>query len=411
MYQVLSNFYYPWSGPGMEKLKHRTVLILIPALLGCGFLQAQYEPDLLTLGYINSSGEKGLTTFIYNGRDLPYKAIWELADGSRWSVNYHVFDQNGNLIEKRREFSDSLTTHQVFTYNHKGQLVHETFSRSDGTEGEVDYTYMDRLCMTASCRGLNGWFFGEIRYYYDQEGHKDSALLFTGGKQAGRVNYNYDTEERLRMEQWDFNSGFSQTLSYSYLERDCISYRSSNVFIMPSCNRMVKKELYDYNGQGGGPSYYEYDLENRLLHKIFVRSDGLKTVTDYTYLDNGLLKESVRQYNDGQTGTFTYTYNEFGQLTERNFLKSDGATGQEKYSYDKYGKLVSGSYLNFDAWLSGELIFKHNIYDRITEAEFKSINGLNANISFTYGEGAELQKIHWLFENGTTQTYLFFYEL
>jgi hypothetical protein len=213
----------------------------------------------------------------------------------------------------------------------------------------------------------------------------------------------------LDKEEWVFNSGFSQTFRYTYLECDCIPYRSSNVFIRPSCTRVIKKELYDFNGEGGGPSYYEYDKNNRLLKKTFVRSDGLKTITDYFYLDEGLLEKSVRHYNDGRTGTFTYTYDCYGQLTERQFVKSDGSTGHELYSYDEYGRIISGHYQNFDGWLTGWMEFSHDMYDRISSAVFNCKNGLEARISFTYDEKGELVKVHWLFSNGTTQTYAFDY--
>ena len=101
-----------------------------------------------------------------------------------------------------------------------------------------------------------------------------------------------------------------------------------------------------------------------IIEKTFVRSDGLKTSTDYHYLDNGLLERSVRHYSDGKTGTFTYNYNSNSSLTYREFIRSDGFTAYEKYNYDQYGSLISGEYNKFDTWLSGKLEFGHDRYDR-----------------------------------------------
>jgi len=181
------------------------------------------------------------------------------------------------------------------------------------------------------------------------------------------------------------------------------------VFIRPSCTRLPEKELYDFDGKGGGPSYYKYDKFKRLLKKTFVRSDGLKTTTEYSYLGNGLLMESIRLYNDGTRGTFTYGYNEWDQLVQRDFQCTDGSTAQEQYTYDQFGRLTSGSYRNYDGWLNGDLSFRHDRYDRIISATFNGKNCWDAELSFEYNIEGNLAKIHWVFSSGTTQTYTYFY--
>ena len=143
----------------------RLLLVYLTLLIPLN-VHSQYENGILRLGYSNNSGEKGFTTYIYNGKPNPYKAIWELKDGSRWSVNYHEFDSEGNMISKHREFSDSLITDQEFVYNSDGKITSETFSRSDGVNGKVDYFYKDGRMGYADCKGLNGWFYGKIKYMY-----------------------------------------------------------------------------------------------------------------------------------------------------------------------------------------------------------------------------------------------------
>ncbi len=397
-------------GQSISTMVTRMKILIVPWLACCMQLSGQYETGIHKLLYTNSQGEKGFTTYIYNGRETPCKAIWELADGSRWSVNHHTFDERGHLVERSREFSDSVTSRQRFTYNQAGRLVHETFSRSDGVVGEVEYRYTGDRCIKAICNGLNGWFFGEIIYHLNEEGERDSASLVMKGNRVGFIRYRLDETGRIDHEVWTFSSGFTQSFTYNYLEKGCTAYRSSNALLRTTCSKVVRQEQYDYNGQGGGPSYYEYDSQNRLLKKTFVRSDGLKTVTGYTYLDNGLLKESVRQYNDGKTGTFTYTYDRYRQLTRRDFLRSDGFTGSETYTYDRNGKMITARYVNFDGWLTGDLAFSHDRYDRIISASFTGENGISAGISFRYDEPGNLARIHWEFGNGTTQTYLFSYD-
>ena len=385
-----------------------TFLTSLPVFLTYG----QYEPGMLTLIYKNNAGEKGLTTYIYNRQELPYKAIWELEDGSRWSVNYHAFDSLGNMIRKYREFSDSLTSEQEFKYNENNQRISESFRRSDGVEGEVSYVYEDGLRVNADCKGLNGWFHGTIEYIYSGSSRPDSARLMSDDQIIGGIYYHYDHSHRLDREIWEFHSGFRQTFEYTYPNDEDVIYRSSNVFIRPHPEWIVNKEAYDYSGQGGGPSYYEYDSENRLVKKTYVRSDGLKTVTSYRYEENGLLKASERIYLDGQTGEFTYTYDEHAHLIRRDFRRSDGFEGSEVYTYDAHGRLVSGEYVNVDTWLTGSLTFKHDRYDRITSAKFvgsENTDGVSADLTFSYDAQGNLVSIHWDFSNGATQTYRFEY--
>ena len=89
------------------------------------------------------------------------KAIWELEDGSRTSLNFYEHDADGNLINKYREFSDSLTSNQIYNYNDDGKLLVEYFQRSDSISGTVTYEYdSDGNLFKANCDGLAGWFFG-----------------------------------------------------------------------------------------------------------------------------------------------------------------------------------------------------------------------------------------------------------
>jgi hypothetical protein len=369
----------------------------------------QYEQNLFKLSYTNSSGERGFTTYIYNGKPHPYKAIWELKDGSRWSVNYHEFDGEGNMTRKYREFSDSITTLQEFYYNSDHKLARETFSRSDGVNGTVNYMYSEDRLSSADCMGLNGWFHGKIIYQYRPgEKRPSSAVLQRDGKDIGNIKYRYNYSQ-LETEIWTFSTGFSQTFTYSYTDTWNIHYKSSNVFIRDNYPWIISEENYDYSGQGGGPSYYRYGNRGKLLEKVFVRSDGLKTGTDYHYLDKGLLEKSVRHYSDGKTGTFTYIYDNNCNLVERNFRRSDGFVGNEKYHYDTNGKLISGEWVNFDGWLTGLLEFRHDRYDRPVSASFTNTEN-KAHIKFEYDFPGNLTGIYWEFDSGATQTYKFVYK-
>ncbi|MFC2089530.1 hypothetical protein ACFLT1_02045 [Bacteroidota bacterium] len=387
--------------------KITTIALFLSILDLC--LYSQYQPGIRILDYEDSAGEKGKTTFIYNHKKVPYKAIWELKDASRWSVNYHEFSESGKLIRKYREFSDSVIIKQEYVYDHNDVLIKETFSRSDGIKGEAKYTYEDNALKYTKCKNFNGWFSGRLVYKTEAGGKLSSAIISNDSSVIGNISYIYDEKGRLSQEIWYFNQGFTQYFTYTYLDNEGTRYRSSNVFVDISSSTPVMNEEYDYNGETGGPSFYEYQEGSKLVLKTFVRSDGLKTETSFQYQPDGLLKSSKRKYANGSTGEFTYVYNKEGLLSERAFLRSDSFTSNEKYTYDEHNRLISGIYKNFDGWLSGTLIFRHDLYDRIRNASFIGDGCPDANLLFNYDNRGNLSMIHWEFNNGTTQTYTFTY--
>lgn len=373
-------------------------------------VSAQYYPDLHRLYYSNSAGEKGITTYIYNGKSLPCKAIWELEDGSRWSENLHTFDENGNMIRKTRTFSDSLTSENTCSYDGQGNLLEERFRRSDGFQSRVVYIFREDRCIKALCEKHQGWFSGEILYHYDPYGTQDSASLFAHKQYIGRITCHYNPSGQVEKEVWQLLQGFQQVFRYEYLDRDCIPWRSSNAFIQSSCRWRISAEEYDFNGENGGPSHYEYGEDGSLQKKTFTRKDGLQTITSYAYDTDGKLTGSRRLYNDGKTGNFSYRYDNEGRLVERVLRISAKISGTEHYHYDGSGKLVKAEWENFDNWLSGTLVFSHDRYDRIIGAEFSPGNPAEAHVEFSYNDHNLLEKIHWIFHGGHTQTYHFNYE-
>lgn len=396
----------------MKRVRTRLLILILPGLFCFISTSGQYQPGLYKLRYSDSGGERGLTTYVYTSDTAsPIKAIWELEDGSRWSVNYHTFDQNGNMLTKHRLFSDSIVVDQTFSYNESGQIVSETFYRSDGVRGTVCYLYEENIIATAECSGFNGWFHGRIEYKHNSDRLKDSAVIYSkDGVRLGTILYLYDNNKQLIEERWEFANGAWQNYAYEYTDNECVKFYSSNIFIRPSCKWIIESETYSFSGSAGGPSNYYYDDSMKLTGKVFVRSDGLRTETKYYYREGGLLEKSVRKYSDDSEGIFYYTYDDQMNLTERTFYRCDTLNGSEKYYYDSSGKLIKGELFNFDSWLTGSLSFNHDMYNRVSKAEFLSESpGLNASISFIYDQNSNLIKIHWLFGNGSTQTYNFKY--
>ncbi len=404
----------------MKETRRICVVVLVLAMTGClkpveigaeaveKTPRENYRP--VRLHYTNSSGERGVTTHVYDASGVCAWSIWELLDGSRWSTNTYVYDDAGRMVEKNRVFSDELTSKQTFRYDVSGRLTFETFSRSDGKSGKVRYVFDDnRHTETAYCDRMNGWLSATIHYQLDPEGRRTSGVLEKDGKQVGTIAYTCNEEGLLRQERWQIGN-WSQTFTTEYEKANCQAPTTSNPYVPGNCNWRVQGEQYSFNGEIGGPSAYTYDEEGRLAEKTFTRSDGVQTVTAYHYDPTNVLRKSVRKFGDGTTTEFYYVFNSNRQLVERNWTDKDGNAGLERYRYDEHGKLSGARYERMDGWLTGNLTFKHDRYGNLSTGTYDGDDGLSAKIEFTCDQHGLPVRIYWSFSSGHTQEYRFSYE-
>jgi len=363
------------------------------------------------LYYDNSTGEVAITTYFYDISGKNYLALWQLEDSSRSSVNYYEYDSLGNQTRKYRKFSDGITSEQHFNYDARGLLAGQDFTRSDGVNGETAYQYDDQnMCIAASCKGLNGWFHGDMIFYYDSEGMRTGAGIYREGDSIGFIEYSYDYFGNLMGEYWDFNGQWNQTFVYEYQQEAAKCFTSSNVFIREDKWFRVQEEEYTYNDETGGPSHYQYDDEGMLVEKEFIRSDGLTTRTSYQYDSTGILRSSIREYHDGDSADFHFWYSISRKLLVRTFEGPDGGSGSETYRYDDTDLLVSGELNNFDNWLNGTLTFEYGGTGLLTAGKFEGNDGFDADLHFEYDLNQNLVAINWDFSYGGFQKYNFTYE-
>ncbi|MBN2070993.1 MAG: hypothetical protein JW814_06000 [Candidatus Krumholzibacteriota bacterium] len=393
------------------------VLLLFASLeLGAAGLGqgGKAERRLFRLHYENTSGENGVSTYGYDAAGNIDYGVWELLDGSRFSINYYTCNSNGDVEKKYREFSEGRTSLTEYNYDGAGNLVSEVFERSDSVSGVTYYEY-DKAGrrVKADCRGLNGWFHGLLYYTIDESGQTTGADILREGKKIGSIIYEYDEHGDLAMEEWDFDGTWKQTFIYeygTYRNDDSTRYTSANPFLSRSGGHRLSGEKYDYSGEIGGPSFFEYDDKGKLVRKIFKRSDGFSTETFYIHDSEGRLTRSFRKYSNGLSANFAYEYDGDRKLLKRSFHRSDGRSGSESYHYDKEGVLVSAEYINFDLWLTGEIEFSHREDGRLETGLFKGKDGMGADISFSWDENGNLEQIDWLLSSGKNQSYTFEYE-
>lgn len=374
--------------------------------------QIQPRPEgvrLASMGYHNSSGENGATTFFYDRLGRLSGEFWTLDGGSRWSDNLFLHDMQGRPIEKHRAFSDSLTSVETYLYDAAGRLSAETFERSDGRTGRADYEWSDdgRL-LVARCDNWKGWLTARIEYRY-LDGRLAGAALTRDGEEIGRIDYDYAAGRRAS-ETWDFGGRWSQTFIYEYEPAPACVYDASSPLMNRNPRFRVVAESYDFDGRSGGPSHYRYDRDGRLAEKIFERSDGLRTRTTYVYGERGDLISSHREYHDGATADFDYRYDAAGHLTGKTFRRSDGAEGSEAYGYDRFGRLATAEYRNMDFWLNGTITFEYDGRGRLCHGRFEATDVNSADLVIDCDVDRNVTRVRWDLDRGFTQTYEFGYE-
>ena len=203
---------------------HRPYIMTFLALfLFAEKLSAQHDvshsPDLRLhrLEYENSSGEKAMTTFYYNDRGIMDKATWLDEDSKRSSENIYRYNDKNQLISAYREFSDKLTSYEMYLYDEAGRKTHETFIRSDGIQGTADFVYDKKgRCEKVICNKYKGWINGDILYKYKKDRPAHEAVIVRDGEIIGTIVFDYDNDGNLIKDTWTFASGWQQIFIYHY---------------------------------------------------------------------------------------------------------------------------------------------------------------------------------------------------
>ena len=179
-------------------------------------LQRRFEDSgFYSMPYTNSMGEKGISVFEYGDDGRLSQSAWRLLDNSRSSQNYYKYDVNGNIIEKYREFSDSITSTETFEYDSDNNLLAESFVRSDGFTYGVRYEYNSMgLAVRAYWTNYHGWFNGHISFIYNDAGLVSEGKIIEGNVEIGFINFKYDNRNRLIEEYWEFSGNYNQTFTY-----------------------------------------------------------------------------------------------------------------------------------------------------------------------------------------------------
>jgi hypothetical protein len=249
-------------------------------------------------------------------------------------------------------------------------------------------------------------------FKYNNDGILFKAFWILDDKSRSSKNlYEYDDNNNLSEELWDFQGQWKQTFKYYYEKKDINKNYYSSPFLTCKGNYRICKENYTFNNEIGGPSIYYYNEKGLLHKKVFIRSDSITTTTFYEYDPERKLITSKRNYSDGSFAVFNYIYDENSNLVFRSYNREDTLAGFESYFYNSEGDLIKAYIKNFDNWLTGIINYNLNESGIITGGKFKGENGFDALITFNYNNEGLISEIIWEFTFGKFQKYIFEYDL
>lgn len=361
--------------------------------------------------YSNTLGEEATTEFFHDADGRIASAFWQLTDRSKHSTNTYQYNHRGQLVSVFREFSDSITSFEVFSYDERGNRVAERFCRSDRVRGTAAYHYdASGRRVGATFQRHKGWLDGEAVYHYDLRGGLVDGVVMNDADTVASVSYVYDAHGNLATEVWRFTQGWSQTFTYEYVPAQCQVWSIPDPLITNTCRFRVVREEYVYNDTLGGPSVYAYGPEGNLLTKRFTRSDGLSTVTTYVYDASRRLVRSIRRGGNGTEHEFLFDYDRAGRLILKTEMAGDVPVSTTAYTYDGQGRVLRQVLQNVDGWLSGLLSFECDSGGRVQRGHFRGHGSIAATVRYGYDANDCLRTVLWQFSSGAKQEYRFAYE-
>jgi len=368
---------------------------------------------LIRLHYQNDSGEKGVSVFQWDYDGHLTKGLWYLLDGTRSSVNFYTLDEKDRITDVFRIFSDQLTSEFHYNYNEKNLIIHESYYRSDGVEGEISYIYdnQDRLIRADADKG-QGWFTGSTTYIYDEKNRKSGGELIHQNQVIGKLEFLYDEHNRLIEEKWVWDAGWAQTFSYEYDDYSNVSSytpTTSKPYFDIQDGLKVRQESYNYSDRFKGHSILEYEKDRRIRQVYAGEEDNTITVTHFFYDGKNQMVNAYRRYTDGRSAVFTHTHNSDGKLVKRVGQFPNGNKIEEEYEYGEKGRLFKTHWRNFDSWLNGNITYFYEKGNQISKAEFKDNKGSIIEIDYGYNEKGCLGDVYWDFGDEGFQRYSFSY--
>lgn len=279
------------------------------------------------------------------------------------SYAYESDVNNGRLKSKTWANGNRVT----YSYDMFDRVTKESYT---GTEAKtVNFVY-DGMGNLASKTETKGSHTEKHAYQYDGLGRLYHSRAYADGAQTISTSYQYDVENRLKLQKWNIGTNVGFTEKYNYSTTDStLSSLGLTLSIPNGASNMssvsaayaytpvsqIKKKTIHYAGADQfyrafayPKNYSTYQTTNQIEYMNYrLADDSLILGQKYGYDTTGRISSVTPTTASGvdTSKAVTYTYDTLGQLTKC-VDKSSGSTVNYTYTYDTAGNLrkaVKGS--------------------------------------------------------------------
>ena len=277
------------------------------------------------------------------------------------SYAYESNVNNGRLKSKTWPNGDKVT----YSYDMFDRVTNESYT---GTETKTVSSVYDGMGNLASKTATQGGQTEKYAYQYDGLGRLYHSRGYLNGIQTISTSYQYDLENRLKLQQWSIGTNVGFTESYNYSATDgtlssldvalSIPNGSSNMsavsaeYVYTPVSQIQKKTIHYANADQFYRAFsykkdYSTNQTSNQIEYMNYRYDGGALIQGQknSYDSSGRLLSFMPTTDSGSgdaNRAVTYTYNTFGQL-KKCVDKSGGITVTYTYNYDTAGNILSTS--------------------------------------------------------------------
>jgi hypothetical protein len=274
-------------------------------------------------------------------------------------VESYSYNNNNQITEYKIIRNGKVISHTINSYD-DGKLIIKKVIDDFGRSTITDYTY------------------NEDGYLIKEE--------WRGGEGYGKVNYEYDNEGNMIVEE---RINYTEQIIDDEYYRVEISYDDEG--------KVIKEVAVESHGIEI-ITEYTYNENDKIVKIITIDSTGWENETVYTYDENGNVLSEIYTSSDGVYSNLYYAYNDNGQLIKK-YSETSGedqslffASTLEKYEYDDEGRLI-----------------KKEIHDIMKSS---MLNNIDENITetYTYDENGNLIEKNIKYESGKSINIKYYYE-
>ncbi len=226
--------------------------------------------------------------------------LGDYKDVREYMKNYLCVPQKEVEIE-----ADDIATTE-YTYDSKGNLVKEVYTKQSGEELKRKNIYV---------------------YTYDSNNNVIKMVQTNKDGDVSTTEYtSYDDKGNLLKSIYTDADGETSTTEYAY------TYDNRG-------NLLKQSESYD---DYTTTSEYTYDSNNNLVKEVQIEFDEVMSTSEYTYDSRGNLTKSVWTSSEDYVSTNEYSYDNKGKLI-KNIITDPAYMNQPTptdYTYDNNGNLV-----------------------------------------------------------------------